>query len=159
MLRDLLEIQAASPHSWLAEAIERMRAFAAALARPDGAPALFNDGTVDAPRLELPEPPEGLSVFADSGFVVVREGALWLAFRCGRAVAGVPAGARARGRAVVSALVARPPGRRRSGHVHVRARRGPRLVPLDARALDGDASTAATSSGSGARSAAARCRR
>ena len=85
VLRDLLEIQAASPHSWLAEAIERMRVFAAALTRPDGAPALFNDGTIDAPRLELPEPPEGLSVFGDSGFVVVREGPLWLAFRCGPA--------------------------------------------------------------------------
>jgi len=83
VLRDLLEIHAASPHSWLAEAIERMRIFAAALARPDGAPALFNDGTVDAPLLDLPEPPEGLSVFDDSGFVVVRDGPLWLAFRCG----------------------------------------------------------------------------
>lgn len=83
VLRDLLEIQAVSPHSWLAEAIERMRDFAAALARPDGAPALFNDGAVDAPRLELPEPREGLSVLGDSGFVVVRDGPLWLAFRCG----------------------------------------------------------------------------
>ena len=83
VLRDLLEIQAASPHSWLAEAIERMQTFAAALTRPDGAPALFNDGTVDAPRLELPDAPQGLSVFGDSGFVVVREGPLWLAFRCG----------------------------------------------------------------------------
>jgi hypothetical protein len=83
VLRDLLEIQAASPHSWLAEAIERMRTFAAALARPDGAPAVFNDGTVDAPQLELPDAAEGLSVFADSGFVVVRDGPLWLAFRCG----------------------------------------------------------------------------
>ncbi|HEY2374026.1 MAG TPA: heparinase II/III family protein [Gaiellaceae bacterium] len=83
VLRDLLEIHAVSPHSWLAEAIDRMRDFAAALARPDGAPALFNDGTVDAPRLELPEPREGLSVLGDSGFVVVRDGPLWLAFRCG----------------------------------------------------------------------------
>src|SRR5256714_7550313 len=83
VLRDLLEIQAASPHSWLGEAIERMRGFAAALARPDGAPALFNDGTIDAPRLELPDPPEGLMVLPDSGFVVVREDPLWLAFRCG----------------------------------------------------------------------------
>src|SRR5207248_6384086 len=65
VLRDLLEVQAASPHSWLAEAIEGMRAFAAALARPDGAPALFNDGTVDAPVLELPDAPEGMSVFPD----------------------------------------------------------------------------------------------
>jgi len=83
VLRDLLEVQAVSPHSWIAGAIERMRRFAAALARPDGAPALFNDGTVDAPRLDLPEPPEGLAVFPDSGFVVVREEPLWLAFRCG----------------------------------------------------------------------------
>jgi len=85
VLRDLLEIQAASPHTWVADAIERMRVFAAALTRPDGAPALFNDGTVDAPRLELPDAPEGLSVFDDSGFVVVRDGPLWLAFRCGPA--------------------------------------------------------------------------
>ena len=85
VLRDLLEVHAASPHSWIAERIEQMRAFAAALARPDGAPAQFNDGSVDAPRLELPDPPDGLVVFPDSGFVVVREGGLWLAFRCGPA--------------------------------------------------------------------------
>jgi hypothetical protein len=85
VLRDLLEIHAASPHAWLGEAIERMRSFAAALQRPDGAPALFNDGTVDAPRLELPSPPPGVAVFEDSGFVVVRDGDLWLAFRCGPA--------------------------------------------------------------------------
>jgi len=83
VLRDLLEVHAASPHSWLADAIERMKTFAAALARPDGAPALFNDGTVDAPAIDLPDPPDGLAVFPDSGFVVVREGELWLAFRCG----------------------------------------------------------------------------
>ena len=111
VLRDLLEIQAVSPHSWLAEAIERMREFAAALTRPDGAPALFNDGTVDVPRLELPEPRDGLSVLGDSGFVVVRDGPLWLAFRCGVAAPRfLPAHAHAdalsfqlwwRGRAVV----------------------------------------------------------
>ncbi|MEP6811947.1 MAG: alginate lyase family protein [Actinomycetota bacterium] len=96
VLRDLLEVQAASPHSWLGDAIESMRRFAAALARPDGAPALFNDGTVDAPRLDLPRPPEGLAVFPDSGFVVVREGELWLAFRCGApAPAFLPAHAHA----------------------------------------------------------------
>jgi hypothetical protein len=83
VLRDLLEIQAASPHAWLAETIEKMRAFAAALQRPDGAPALFNDGTIDAPRLELDEPLEGVTVLEPSGFVVVREGPLWLALRCG----------------------------------------------------------------------------
>jgi Heparinase II/III N-terminus len=64
VLRDLLEVQAVSPHSWLAEAIDRMRDFAAALTRPDGAPALFNDGTVEAPQLELPEPRAGLSAAA-----------------------------------------------------------------------------------------------
>jgi hypothetical protein len=85
VLRDLLEIQAASPHAWLGETIEQMRRFAAALQRPDGAPALFNDGTVDAPRLELPEPEQGLVVFRDSGFAVAREGRLWLVFRCGPA--------------------------------------------------------------------------
>jgi len=96
VLRDLLEIQAASPHSWLAEAIDRMRAFAAALQRPDGAPALFNDGTIDVPRLDLPDPPEGMTVFPDAGFVVVRDGLLWLAFRCGEAApAFLPAHAHA----------------------------------------------------------------
>jgi uncharacterized heparinase superfamily protein len=85
VLRDLLEVQAASPHSWLAETIERMRAFAAVLQRPDGAPALFNDGTAGSPRLELPEPPHGLTVLEQSGFAVARDGPLWLAFRCGRA--------------------------------------------------------------------------
>lgn len=83
VLRDLLEINAASPHAWLGETIEQMQAFAAALQRPDGAPALFNDGTVDAPRLELPAPLAGLTVLERSGFVVVRDGPLWLAFRCG----------------------------------------------------------------------------
>ena len=84
VLRDLLEVQAASPHVWLGETIDRMRAFAAALQRPDGVPALFNDGGADvAPRLDLPEPPQGLHVFRESGFAVVREGKLWLAFRCG----------------------------------------------------------------------------
>ncbi len=84
VLRDLLEIQAVSPHSWLGDAIDRMRVFAAALTRPDGEPALFNDGGLEqAPKLELPEPPDGLVVFEDSGFAVVREGPLWLAFRCG----------------------------------------------------------------------------
>lgn len=85
VLRDLLEVQAASPHAWLGDTIERMLVFAAALQRPDGKPALFNDGTVDAPRLDLPDPPDGLSVFDESGFAVVRDGKLWLAFRCGQA--------------------------------------------------------------------------
>jgi Heparinase II/III-like protein/Heparinase II/III N-terminus len=84
VLRDLLEIQAASPHAWLGDVIERMREFSSALQRPDGSPALFNDGTVDAPRLDVSEPPAGVATFEESGFVVVRDGALWLAFRCGR---------------------------------------------------------------------------
>ena len=84
VLRDLLELQAAFPHAWLGEAVERMRAFAAALQRPDGAPALFDEGTLDVPQLELPEPPAGVAAFEESGFVVVRDDALWLAVRCGR---------------------------------------------------------------------------
>ena len=84
VLRDLLEVQAAAPQLWLGEAIERMRVFAAAVQRPDGQPPLFNDGWLDlAPRLDLPAPPEGLTVLRESGFAVVREGPLWLAFRCG----------------------------------------------------------------------------
>lgn len=83
VLRDLLEIEAASPHPWLRETIERMSTFSAAIQRPDGAPPLFNDGTIDAPRLNLPEPPQGMTVLEPSGFVVVREGEMWLAFRCG----------------------------------------------------------------------------
>jgi len=86
VLRDLLVVHAVAPQPWIADAIARMSAFAAALARPDGAPALFNDGGLDqAPRLDLPPAPGGLSVFEQSGFAVVREGKLWLAFRCGRA--------------------------------------------------------------------------
>jgi len=84
VLRDLLEVQAAMPHAWLGDVVERMRGFAAALQRPDGAPALFDDGTLDVPRLELPEPPAGVVTFEESGLVVVRDGALWLAVRCGR---------------------------------------------------------------------------
>jgi hypothetical protein len=86
VLRDLLVVQAVAPQQWIAGAIERMTAFSAALARPDGEPALFNDGGIDqAPRLDLPPARSGLSVFEQSGFAVVREGKLWLAFRCGRA--------------------------------------------------------------------------
>jgi Heparinase II/III-like protein/Heparinase II/III N-terminus len=84
VLRDLLEVQAVVPQPWLAEPVARMRRFAAALQRPDGEPPLFNDGWPGlAPRLELPEPPQGLTVLRESGFAVVREDPLWLAFRCG----------------------------------------------------------------------------
>jgi Heparinase II/III-like protein/Heparinase II/III N-terminus len=84
VLRDLLEIRAASGAVSLDAPIERMRGFAAAVARPDGRPAPFNDGGLDlAPELELPAPPHGLTVFPDTGYAVVREGRLWLAFDCG----------------------------------------------------------------------------
>jgi hypothetical protein len=64
--------------------VDRMTAFAAALARPDGAPALFNDGALElAPRLELSDALPGLVVFPDTGYAVVRDGELWLAFDCG----------------------------------------------------------------------------
>lgn len=84
VLRDLLEVDAAQPGLVDAPLLDRMRAFAAALMRPDGNPALFNDGTLDlAPRLELPEPSGGLSVFPETGYAVWRAGGTWLAFDCG----------------------------------------------------------------------------
>ena len=47
-------------------------------------PAIPADpGAPAAPDPELPDPPDGLAVLPDSGFVVAREGPLWLAFRCG----------------------------------------------------------------------------
>lgn len=84
VLRDLLEVEAALPGSVPADVLERMQRFAAGLARPDGEPALFNDGTLDlATRLDLPLPQEGLSLFADTGYAVLRRGGIWLAFDCG----------------------------------------------------------------------------
>jgi uncharacterized heparinase superfamily protein len=84
VLRDLLEIRAATGTGWLDEPIARMQEFASALARPDGAPALFNDGALDlAPSLELPSRADGLAVFPETGYAVVREHGLWLAFDCG----------------------------------------------------------------------------
>lgn len=84
VLRDLLEIDASVPGSVPADVLERMRRFAAALSRPDGRPALFNDGTLDlAPALELPAAPEGLSVFPETGYAVWRREGIWLAFDCG----------------------------------------------------------------------------
>jgi uncharacterized heparinase superfamily protein len=86
VLRDLLELRAACGFDELDESIERMRRFAAALTRPDGAPALFNDGTLDlAPQLELPEAPPGLTVFPETGYAVVRTDRIWLVFDCGPA--------------------------------------------------------------------------
>lgn len=84
VLRDLLEVEAAVPGSVPPDVVERMRRFAAALTRPDGNPALFNDGTLDlAPQLELPPSQEGLSLFPETGYAVLRRGGLWLAFDCG----------------------------------------------------------------------------
>jgi hypothetical protein len=84
VLRDLLELEAAAPGLVPARTLGAMRRFAAALARPDGAPALFNDGALDfAPSLDLPAPPEGLSLFPETGYAVVRRGPVWLAFDCG----------------------------------------------------------------------------
>jgi hypothetical protein len=84
VLRDLIEIREAIGAGWLDAPIERMRRFAAALTRPDGRPALFNDGAFDlAPSLDLPDPADGLSVLPDTGYVVHRERGIWLAFDCG----------------------------------------------------------------------------
>jgi uncharacterized heparinase superfamily protein len=84
VLRDLLEVEAAAPGSVAADVLQRMRAFAAALSRPDGRPALFNDASLTlAPALDLPAPPEGLAVFPETGYAVWRRADLWLAFDCG----------------------------------------------------------------------------
>jgi hypothetical protein len=84
VLRDLLEVDAALPGAVPAAVLERMHGFAAALARPDGEPALFNDGALDvAPTLDLPVQPDGLAVFPDTGYAVIRRGGVWLAFDCG----------------------------------------------------------------------------
>lgn len=84
VLRDLLQIYEASGEDWLDEPIARMQRFAAALTRPDGEPALFNDGALDlAPRLDLPAAPLGLAVFPETGYAVFRDERIWLAFDCG----------------------------------------------------------------------------
>jgi hypothetical protein len=81
VLRDLLELR---PFADVDAEVERMTRFAAASSRPDGAPALFNDGGLDvAPRLELPDASDGLSTFPDTGYAFVRKPGLWLAFDCG----------------------------------------------------------------------------
>jgi hypothetical protein len=81
VLRDLLQLRAFVD---VEEPVKRMTDFAAGTSRPDGAPALFNDGGLDiAPQLELPEAQQGISTFADTGYVVVRDRGLWLAFDCG----------------------------------------------------------------------------
>ncbi|HET8892676.1 MAG TPA: heparinase II/III family protein [Gaiellaceae bacterium] len=84
VLRDLLEIRDACDAAWLAEPVERMRRFAAALTRPDGRPAPFNDAPLElAPALDLPRAGETLNVLRDSGYVVARKADAWIAFDCG----------------------------------------------------------------------------
>jgi Heparinase II/III-like protein/Heparinase II/III N-terminus len=89
VLRDLLEIRAAADASHLDEVIDRMKAFAAALTRPGGEPAPFNDGPLDlAPDMsdEVKPNPPGLTLFRETGYAVVGDGeGFWLAFDCGRA--------------------------------------------------------------------------
>lgn len=81
VLLDLLEL---APFAPVREAVDRMTSFAAASSRPDGAPALFNDGGLDiAPVLELPEPQHGVDIREETGYAFVRRGSLWLAFDCG----------------------------------------------------------------------------
>ena len=138
VLRDLLEIAAAADVPGLAGAIERMRGFAAGLGRPDGAPALFNDGGLDlAPALDLPSAEEGLSRVRGHRLRRSPHAARLARVRLRPAFAAVPPGARARGRALVPALGRRQPRRRRSRHVHVRAGRPARLVPRHPRPFDG----------------------
>ena len=81
VLRDLLEVRAFAE---VEDAVARMKSFATASSRPDGAPALFNDGGLDiAPVLELPAPVDGLDERVASGYVFLRRPGLWLAFDCG----------------------------------------------------------------------------
>jgi hypothetical protein len=81
VLRDLLTVR---PFVDVEDPVARMTRFAVASTRPDGAPWLFNDGGLDvSPRLELAPPEEGVSVFADTGYVFVRRHDVALAFDCG----------------------------------------------------------------------------
>jgi len=81
VLRDLLMLR---PFADVEHAVAKMTRFASEATRPDGAPWLFNDGGLDvAPALGVPEPSEGLHVFADTGYVFLRRGNLALAFDCG----------------------------------------------------------------------------
>jgi uncharacterized heparinase superfamily protein len=80
VLRDLLEVR---PFIDVEDYVERMTTFAAGTSRPDGEPALFNDGGLDiAPVLDLPRA-KRLEVFAETGYVCVNDDGLWLAFDCG----------------------------------------------------------------------------
>jgi Heparinase II/III-like protein/Heparinase II/III N-terminus len=90
VLRDLLEIRAAAEAAWLDRPLRKMMVFAAALQRPDGKPALFNDGGMDiAPDLAdvLPDTGPGLQLFPETGYLVIRRGEdeFWLVVDCGAA--------------------------------------------------------------------------
>ena len=159
VLRDLLEVEAAVPGSVPADVIERMQRFAAGLARPDGQPALFNDGTLDlAPQLELPPPQEGLSVFprpATPSGAAAASG--W------RSTAGRPR------RRTCRRTRTQTRSRSSSGSTARRSwstracrptSRAPSATGSGARVrIPRSRSTGATSSSSGARSAPGRCRR
>jgi uncharacterized heparinase superfamily protein len=81
VLRDLLEVQ---PYVPVEHEVDLMMRFASASSRPDGAPALFNDGGLDiAPPLDLAVPLDGSSVFPETGYVFVRAGDAWIAVDCG----------------------------------------------------------------------------
>jgi hypothetical protein len=77
VLLSLVEVQAVSPHTWLAGAIERMQTFVEGMSRPDGTQA-FGEGAAGRSFDSVPP----LAVFPTSGFVVARCGGLWLAFCC-----------------------------------------------------------------------------
>jgi hypothetical protein len=84
VLRDLLEVAAATRWPEVTAAADAMRPFAAASLRPDGVPAHFNDGGADvAPDLGLDPPGDGVQVYPASGYAFVRTQHLWLAFDCG----------------------------------------------------------------------------
>jgi hypothetical protein len=84
VLRDLLEVRAVADAAWLDAPIAAMQRFAAALARPDGLPFPFNDAPLElAPELALPVVADGVSTFPDTGYAVLREGEIAVAFDCG----------------------------------------------------------------------------
>lgn len=82
VLRDLLEIEIVTGGK--GDHVRRMQRFAADACAPNAVPAPFNDGPRElAPHLDVPEPRDGASVFADTGYVFWRAPGAWLAFDCG----------------------------------------------------------------------------
>ena len=81
VLRDLLSVQSFAA---VTPEIERMTAFAVASSRPDGAPALFNDGGLDiAPVLGASTACRGSDGVQETGYAFIRTDRVWLAFDCG----------------------------------------------------------------------------